>query len=80
MTSIRAHSDALPQGGSGNGNGNDVLGRLAKLETHMEYVVKKDDLSQMETKMLKWQIGILVTVVISSGLGVAALVVNIMMP
>ena len=46
----------------------------------MEYVVKKDDLSQMETKMLKWQIGILVTVVISSGLGVAALVVNIMMP
>jgi len=44
----------------------------------MGYVAKAADLEKMESKMLKWQIGILITVVIASCLGTAALVVRLM--
>ena len=83
MTGEVHHLQSAPppqaaHGGRGNGNGGDLSDRLARLETHMGYVAKAADLEKMESKMLKWQIGILITVVIASCLGTAALVVRLM--
>ena len=43
----------------------------------MEYVAKKADLEGMESKMLKWQIGILIGAVIVSCIGTASLIVRL---
>ncbi|MCY4498082.1 MAG: hypothetical protein OXC14_12425 [Rhodospirillaceae bacterium] len=77
-----------PRGGPPNGGTGE---RLARLETELQHVAKKKDMSDLKTDLVKaigdgrvtmlmWQIGILVTAVLVSCLGVASLVVKIMMP
>ena len=39
----------------------DPLQRLAKLEAKMEGVATKADLHQMETKLIKWMMGTIIT-------------------
>ena len=63
--------------GGGNNGGIDTRvrtleERLTRLETHMQYVANKEDIQSLKTlieekqsTMLKWQIGIITTVVIS---------------
>ena len=62
----------------GNGGGMDsriraIEDRLTKLETHLQYVANKEDIQSLKTliaeqqsNMLKWQIGIVTTVLIAS--------------
>ena len=66
--------------GNGPGNGGNAGERLARLEANMGHLATKADLGALKSDLLKWQIGILITVVIASCLGTAALIVNIMMP
>ena len=58
------------QTGSGNGNGTDarlrsIEDRLTQLETHFGYLAKKEDITKMETTLLRWQIGIVIVVTIT---------------
>ena len=57
-----------PTGSASNGKGNSVGERLARLETRIEYLATKEDVSKLETlieKKLNWilygMVGILVT-------------------
>lgn len=63
-----------------NGGGGDVSDRLSRLETHMEYVAKTSDIQALESKMLKWMLGVIITTVLASCIGAASLIVSIMMP
>ena len=66
-----------PSNGNGNGGGRDttkIVERLAKLETHLQYTAKKEDIEKMQSTMLRWQIGILITVVIASCFATASLI------
>ena len=56
----------LQEGGdNGNGGGKNIPERLSALEADMKHLATKADLQSMENKILKWQIGILVVVVLS---------------
>ena len=45
----------------------------------MQHVVRKDDLRHIESRMLKWQVGRLITVINTSNFATTARVVSIMM-
>ena len=58
------------QNGGNNGNGSDarlrsIEDRLTQLETHFGYLAKKEDIKGMETTLLRWQIGIVVVVIVT---------------
>lgn len=38
----------------GNGNGSDLRDRITRIETRLEVVATREDLSKMEIRMLKW--------------------------
>ena len=81
VTRLETHRDFQgDNGGNGGGRDDDLRERVAKIEAHMQHLATKADLQSMEAKMLKWQIGILITVVIASCLGTAALIVKIVTP
>ncbi|MCY4261187.1 MAG: hypothetical protein OXC91_13115 [Rhodobacteraceae bacterium] len=61
-----------PSNGGNNGNGREIHGRLTALETRMEYLATKEDIAGLKTHIsdkqsstLKWQVGILITVIIA---------------
>ena len=40
-----------------NGGGGDSRERLVRLETRMDYVATKSDLTEMESRLVKWMMG-----------------------
>ena len=60
------------QGSGGNGNGQNLHGRLSAMEAHLPYLATKEDIrrvegliSQREASMLRWLIGIIAVAGIS---------------
>ena len=71
------HGSKRPSGHGPNGGPSGE--RLARLEANMDHLATKADLQTLKSDLLKWQIGILVTAILVSCLGTAALIVRIMM-
>ena len=67
LRAVEAEAD--PPGAPGHGNGGRGSGdpgeRLARLETNMAHLATKADLLSLKSDMLRWQIGILITVIIA---------------
>ena len=55
----RKRQSRVARPGNGNGGGNGVRERLARLEAHMEHLATKADLQAMKSDLLKWMMGVI---------------------
>ena len=55
---------APPQGG-GQGGGDDTRERLARIENELTHLAKREDIANMEAKIMKWLLTILSAAVIA---------------
>ncbi len=69
---LRPETPTQYGGSNGGGNGKQIHGRLVALETELKHLATKEDIkrvekliSDRESIMLKWLIGIIATAVIS---------------
>ena len=63
--------DGITPATSSPGGGDDIKERLARIETELKHVAKREDVKDMEAKIMRW----LLTMVFGAGVAtVAALV------
>ena len=54
-----------PQSGGQGGGGGDIRERLARIENELKHLAKREDIKDMEAKIMRWLLGLVSTALIA---------------